>query len=210
MLDQPAERPPKQTGIPLPASASHRSRRHLRKALDPGSPDAYRRASVIAPKLPSSNPAHDSRASERMTCATALAAATLSPSARSPPRANGSHPAYGGLPFRNRVSTERVASRKRGRQLDPHRGLAHAPNRRAVPRPRRRLLRPPTPRPHHQTPRESMQRGRSRAIAAGQFSVGPQLRYSRSLLALRAPWGATTITRYLLAVSACATKASVL
>src|SRR3954463_491576 len=38
------------------------------------------------------------------------------------------------------------------RPLDPPRRLAHAADRRARPRPRRRLLHPPTPRPPHQAP----------------------------------------------------------
>jgi len=49
-------------------------------------------------------------------------------------------------------------SRHRRRTLHPDRHLAHAHQRRALQRPRQRLLHPPQPRPHHQTPHDNSKR----------------------------------------------------
>jgi transposase len=65
------------------------------------------------------------------------------------------HPRH--LPGRPIPPSPRPPRRQQGltgdRPLTARRRLAHAANRRDLPRPRRRLLHPPRPRPHHPTPR---------------------------------------------------------
>ncbi len=77
--------------------------------------------------------------------------ATLNESANAAARSKDTYLA-GPVPAPARPSRPQQ-SRHRGRALDPHHRLAHAHHRRAVPRPRWRLLHPPEPRPDHQTPR---------------------------------------------------------